>query len=149
MNTMAWRMPARSTVAINIDAVDATKNYSMDATLTADARAAGLIAGAVLPREPWAGNLAALVKSLRDEMRTTPETAESIAFLEHTEAALPADAVVFADMCIPGYWLAGHYRVRTARSLHYPMGWGTLGFAFPAAIGAAAALQTEGDRSCR
>ncbi len=145
MNTMAWRLPLPDRrVAINIDAVDATKNYSMDATLTADARAAGLIAGAVPAREPWAGNLAALVKSLRDEMRTTPETAESIAFLEHTEAALPADAVVFADMCIPGYWLAGHYRVRTARSLHYPMGWGTLGFAFPAAIGAAAALQTEG-----
>ena len=145
MNTMAWRLPLPDRrVAINIDAVDAAKNYSMDATLTADARAAGLIAEAVPAREPWAGNLAALVKTLRDEMRTTPETAESIAFLEHTEAALPADAVVFADMCIPGYWLAGHYRVRTARSLHYPMGWGTLGFAFPAAIGAAAALQTEG-----
>jgi acetolactate synthase-1/2/3 large subunit len=147
MNTMAWRLPLPDRrVAINIDAVDATKNYSMDATLASDARVAGLIAEAVPPREPWAGDLATLVKTLRDEMRTTPETAESIAFLEHTEAALPADAVVFADMCIPGYWLAGHYRVRTARSLHYPMGWGTLGFAFPAAIGAAAAVQTEGRR---
>jgi acetolactate synthase-1/2/3 large subunit len=145
MNTMAWRLPLPDRrVAINIDAVDATKNYSMDAALTSDARVAGLIAQAVPAREPWAGDLAALVKRLRDEMRATPETAESIAFLEHTEAALPADAVVFADMCIPGYWLAGHYRVRAARSLHYPMGWGTLGFAFPAAIGAAAAVQGEG-----
>jgi acetolactate synthase-1/2/3 large subunit len=47
-------------------------------------------------------------------------------------------------MCIPGYWLAGHYRVHTSRSLHYPMGWGTLGYAFPAAIGAAAALRHDG-----
>ena len=84
-----------------------------------------------------------LVAALRDEMRTTPETRESIEFLEHTEAALPTDAVVFADMCIPGYWLAGHMRVGAPRSLHYPMGWGTLGFAFPASIGAAAALQHD------
>jgi acetolactate synthase-1/2/3 large subunit len=34
-------------------------------------------------------------------------------------------------------------KVCTARALHYPMGWGTLGYAFPAAIGAAAAFQAE------
>ena len=136
MTTMAWRLPLpERRVAINIDPTDAAKNYSMDAVLAAEARVTELVADAIPPREPWAGDLAALVKTLRDELRTAPETAESIEFLEHTEAALPADAVVFADMCIPGYWLAGHYRVRTPRSLHYPMGWGTLGFAFPAAIG--------------
>lgn len=144
MNTMAWRLPLpERRVAINVDPTDAAKNYSMDATIAAGALIAGSLADAVPAREPWAGDLVALVKTLRDEMRTTPETAESIAFLEHTEAALPAEAVVFADMCIPGYWLAGHYRVRSTRSLHYPMGWGTLGFAFPAAIGAAAAFQAS------
>jgi thiamine pyrophosphate-dependent acetolactate synthase large subunit-like protein len=145
MTTMAWRLPLPDRrVAINVDPVDAAKNYSMDATLESGARVAGVIAEALPAREPWAGDLHALVAQLRDEMRTTGETAESIAFLEQTEAALPADTVVFADMCIPGYWLAGHYRVRTPRSLHYPMGWGTLGFAFPAAIGAAAAFSTTG-----
>jgi acetolactate synthase-1/2/3 large subunit len=147
MTTMAWRLPLpERRVAINIDPADATKNYSMDATIAADARITEVVAGAVPEREPWAGDLAALVKTLRDELRSTPETAESIEFLERTEAALPADAVVFADMCIPGYWLAGHFKVRTPRALHYPMGWGTLGYAFPAAIGAAAALQASGRR---
>jgi acetolactate synthase-1/2/3 large subunit len=142
MTTMAWRLPLpERRVAINIDETDATKNYSMDAVLAADARISGLVADAVPPREPWAGDLDGLVKALRAELRDAPETAESIEFLERTESALPADAVVFADMCIPGYWLAGHYRVQSQRSLHYPMGWGTLGYAFPAAIGAAAALQ--------
>jgi thiamine pyrophosphate-dependent acetolactate synthase large subunit-like protein len=142
MTTMAWRLPLPDRrVAINVDPVDATKNYSMDAVLAAGALVAGTLADAMEPREPWAGDVSRLVADLRDEMRATPETAESIAFLEHTEAALPDDAVVFADMCIPGYWLAGHMRVRSPRSLHYPMGWGTLGFAFPASIGAAAALQ--------
>jgi acetolactate synthase-1/2/3 large subunit len=41
-------------------------------------------------------------------------------------------------MCIPGYWLAAFSRVPGPRRLAYPMGWGTLGFGFPAAIGAAA-----------
>ena len=49
---------------------------------------------------------------------------------------LPPEAVVVADMCIPGYWLAGYRRVPQPRKLAYPMGWGTLGFAFPACIGA-------------
>ena len=55
------------------------------------------------------------------------------------DRALPSDAVVLADMCIPGYWLAGYRRVPRPRALAYPMGWGTLGFAFPASLGAALA----------
>jgi len=39
-------------------------------------------------------------------------------------------------MCIPGYWLAGYRRVPRPRKLAYPMGWGTLGFGFPASLGA-------------
>jgi acetolactate synthase-1/2/3 large subunit len=42
-------------------------------------------------------------------------------------------------MCIPGYWVAGFHPFPEPRKLLYPMGWGTLGFGFPAAIGAALA----------
>src|SRR5581483_2087361 len=42
-------------------------------------------------------------------------------------------------MCIPGYWLAGYRRVPRPRKLAYPMGWGTLGFGFPASLGSALA----------
>jgi len=42
-------------------------------------------------------------------------------------------------MCIPGYWLSGFHRVAAPRHLQYPMGWGTLGYAFPASLGAACA----------
>ena len=38
-------------------------------------------------------------------------------------------------MCIPGYWIAGFHGFHHPRKLQYPMGWGTLGFAFPAALG--------------
>jgi acetolactate synthase-1/2/3 large subunit len=42
-------------------------------------------------------------------------------------------------MCIPGYWLGSLHRPSAPRRLLYPLGWGTLGCAFPQAIGAALA----------
>jgi acetolactate synthase-1/2/3 large subunit len=39
-------------------------------------------------------------------------------------------------MCIPGYWLGGYWRAPAPRKLAYPLGWGTLGFGFPASLGA-------------
>ena len=53
--------------------------------------------------------------------------------------ALPDDAVVVADMCIPGYWLGGFHTPPSPRRLQIPLGWGTLGYAFPASLGAALA----------
>ena len=53
--------------------------------------------------------------------------------------ALPEGAIVCADMCIPGYWIAALHPFTKPRQLLYPMGWGTLGFGFPAAMGPAAA----------
>jgi acetolactate synthase-1/2/3 large subunit len=40
-------------------------------------------------------------------------------------------------MCVPGYWYGGFGRVARPRGLAYPVGWGTLGFGFPAGLGAA------------
>ncbi len=76
------------------------------------------------PRQPWFARPA-----------RRPEGA-GIAFLEALEGGLPPDAVVVADMCIPGYWYGGYGRVARPRGLAYPVGWGTLGFGFPAALGA-------------
>jgi acetolactate synthase-1/2/3 large subunit len=42
-------------------------------------------------------------------------------------------------MCIPGYWIGGFHPFAEPRRLLYPVGWGTLGFGFPAAVGAALA----------
>ena len=53
--------------------------------------------------------------------------------------ASPTTAIVVADMCIPGYWLAGFHTPAHPRRLQIPLGWGTLGYAFPAALGAALA----------
>src|SRR4029079_16973019 len=84
------------------------------------------------PREPWVDLERLRRTALADLRRDFPA---ELRLLD----AVPPEAPVFADMCIPGYWLAGFRRVPVPRRLAYPMGWGTLGFAFPAALGAAAA----------
>jgi acetolactate synthase-1/2/3 large subunit len=140
MNTMQWRLPLpRERIAINVDPADASKNLDVVTTARLDARSLGAFSLGLEERDPWAGDLQALSRKIRARIAADPKTSDAIAFLEQTEAALPSDAVVFADMCVAGYWLAGHMRVEMSRGLHYPMGWGTLGFAPAAAIGAAVA----------
>jgi acetolactate synthase-1/2/3 large subunit len=87
-------------------------------------------------REPWS-DLPALRERAWSRLRA--EHPAEIAFLDAFAAAVSDDAIVLADMCIPGYWIAGFLRFTAPRRLQYPMGWGTLGFAFPASIGAALA----------
>jgi thiamine pyrophosphate-dependent acetolactate synthase large subunit-like protein len=134
MSTQNWLHPRPPTlVAVNVDRDDAAKNYEPDVVIEGDATlAAGLASRLDGPREPWV-DLEGLRRSALDDLRR--DFPAELRFLE----AVPAEAVVFADMCIPGYWLAGFRRVPAPRRLAYPMGWGTLGFAFPAALGAAAA----------
>lgn len=144
MNTMAWKLPLPAPrIAINVDANDAQKSYAMHQVITTWAAKADFTTRGVEPRAPWFGDLSALGAEIRDSLRADPNTSESVDFLERTERALhgSGDPTVFADMCIPGYWLAGHYATARVRGLHYPMGWGTLGWAFPASVGAAASGQ--------
>src|SRR5207253_407073 len=71
MNTMGWRLPLpRTRAAINVDAVDAAKNYPMDAVVEADAGAAlrALVAH-VAPRAPWLDDVPGIARVVRDELR--------------------------------------------------------------------------------
>jgi acetolactate synthase I/II/III large subunit len=58
------------------------------------------------------------------------------------DIAAPAGpgAVIAWDMTIMGYWAAAHLPVTRPRTFLYPLGSGTLGYAWPAALGAQAAL---------
>ena len=71
--------------------------------------------------------------------RLRAEEPANFAFLDTMSEALDPETIVFADMCIPGYWLASMHPFARPRRLAYPVGWGTLGFAFPASVGAALA----------
>jgi acetolactate synthase-1/2/3 large subunit len=51
-------------------------------------------------------------------------------------AAVPAETVTAWDMTILAYWAAAHLPVTQPRTFLYPLGSGTLGYAWPAALGA-------------
>ena len=146
MMTQNWRLPQpRWLGVINIDQDDASKAYPPDEVIVGDA-------GVVL--EKLMSALTGMIaeprsdgSAVRDEIQGRERSARSAAAVESkaaatfldTIAALGPDVVVVTDMCIPGYWLAAYGGSGAPRRFLYPVGWGTLGFGFPAAIGAALA----------
>ena len=124
MNTQGFRQP-RPPVVVTVDLAEPI-NVPPDVWVRADVAVA--LATLDLPsREPW------WTRPAGRSSYAGPETA----LLDAFESGLPDDVVVVADMCIPGYWYGAFGRVRQARGLAYPVGWGTLGFGFPAGLGAA------------
>jgi acetolactate synthase-1/2/3 large subunit len=59
--------------------------------------------------------------------------------LRTVREGLPRDAVTAWDMTILAYWAAAHFPVYEPRAFLYPLGSGTLGYAWPAALGASLA----------
>ncbi|SFA92253.1 acetolactate synthase-1/2/3 large subunit [Amycolatopsis marina] len=140
--TQNWLMPQPpAMIAVNVNAADAAKNYRPDVTLVGDALAVteGLLTGLAQRRglDRLSTRLDRIEHRVRRRVRAEePQAAELLSALRET---LPDGAILVADMCVAGYWIGGFHRVSAPRKLVYPMGWGTLGFAFPAAMGAAAA----------
>ncbi|ANZ38644.1 acetolactate synthase [Lentzea guizhouensis] len=133
MMTQNWLQPApRKLVAVNIDEAELSKNYPADVGLLGDARhVVAALAEKVAPKQA-AVDVEQVNAAVRELVRE--DSPEAAAFLGALEGQ---DATIVADMCIPGYWIGGFHHVRKPRGLAYPVGWGTLGFGFPAAIGAA------------
>jgi thiamine pyrophosphate-dependent acetolactate synthase large subunit-like protein len=139
MMTQNWRMPGPPhLIAVNVDPEDAAKSYAPDAVLAEDARVGARRLAELAPaaRGPWA-DLAAIRAAVRERLER--QFPQELRFLDAFAAATPEETVVLCDMCIPGYWLGGFHRVPAPRKLAYPLGWGTLGCAFPQSLGAALA----------
>ncbi|MCE6994010.1 thiamine pyrophosphate-binding protein [Saccharothrix sp. S26] len=131
MMTQNWRQPAPPRL-LNVN-VEAIRNYRPDVTLRGDARGVVSALAAAVPARPD-GGVAERVAELNGLVRKAVEADEprAVPLLE----ALEGHRVV-ADMCVAGYWVGGFGRITRPRALAYPVGWGTLGFGFPAALGAA------------
>jgi thiamine pyrophosphate-dependent acetolactate synthase large subunit-like protein len=138
-NTQNWQMPAPpALISINVDEADANKSYTSDVTLVGDARA---VLELLVPRVAARDGLPELERRLASigaavSAWVRDDDEQAAALLEIVHRALPPETVVVTDMCIPGYWLGGYWQVPRPRKLGYPLGWGTLGFGFPASLGA-------------
>ncbi len=122
--------------------------------------------GATYPALGLVGDAKATLAALSEEVRSPPaansgttvasELRERIArgleaqkrplergLLKTIRSTLPRDAVHTWDMTILAYWAAEFFPALEPRRFLYPLGSGTLGYAWPAALGAAVALPDQ------
>lgn len=135
--TNAWSMKLpEAIVHIDIDPNEFDKNYRAAARVTGDAGASlarVLEALPATPRAPWAGDLGEFRQRL--EARVTERGDLEAATLRAIREAVPPEGVTIWDQTKPAYWASRSFPVYEPRTFLYP-GYGTLGFAFPTALGA-------------
>ena len=132
-----WRrMPVpRTLIQIDLDADQIGMNHPVVVGIVADARAAvSALVSAVPPASEHDG-----WGKLWDEARAArPARPEWL--IDTLREILPSDVPVFTDACEMGYRMQADWQSHGPRRFFYPSNYITLGWAFPAAIGAAAAL---------
>jgi thiamine pyrophosphate-dependent acetolactate synthase large subunit-like protein len=126
-------------VDVNVDPDRTSFGYSGVTVVHGDAKAAmaALLSMTKKRQEGLTSRLPDLKERVWARLRSDPRTTEAAAFVASVERAVVGKAVVVNDMSIPGYWLGNYYCPHASRAVQYPVGWGTLGYALPASIGAA------------
>jgi thiamine pyrophosphate-dependent acetolactate synthase large subunit-like protein len=141
--TDSWvdRLPINGKlIRIDLDPATLTRDYAADVALHADAGATlDALSHALNGHAPnGAGIDAAEIAALRrrndDGLR--PLQRKHTRVLDALAEALPEDAVLATDMTQIAYTGCYYYRSRRPRTWLHPVGYGTLGYALPAAIGA-------------
>jgi len=111
--------------------------------LVGDARATLVALRERLPKREPDGRAEERARTVRERIASgLDEQGRELerSLLESVRGALPRDAAAGWDMTILAYWAGAHFPVLSPRRFLYPLGSGTLGYAWPAALGAAIAL---------
>lgn len=105
----------------------------------AAARLGRIVSGA--KRDVRMRHSVARCKSLRGELSQSMTVKEQNHWqiLEHVQRTLPQNAMIFSDMTQIAYTAVDYMPLEQPNSWHHPTGYGTLGYALPAAIGGAIA----------
>jgi thiamine pyrophosphate-dependent acetolactate synthase large subunit-like protein len=142
MNTKNWRIDLpdrRAAITLGdliVETVDWDCLIRSDIAATMEALIDALDDMGVQPRPPWV-DPSPLRPSILMRLREDPRTSTAVAWVEQVDLAWPAEGAVICDMAVAGYWYGGYSSQPRPRRLQYPVGWGTLGYALPAAIGPA------------
>ena len=148
MSTGNWRSPNRGAIIIQIDA-DASelgRNFPGVSGIYGDAKLALRDLVAALPQlnvGEWVAHTRECRRGWENEVEplsvsnTKPITVERLC--RELEQALPEDAVLVADTGYSGIWTGTHIKLN-GRGQGYLRAAGSLGWGFPAAIGAQCAL---------
>jgi len=138
--TDSWvdRLPlSGALIRIDIDAMAVQRDYPSSVALVGDAgHALAALKESVdgTSSSTSGADLDALRRKCAQAM--SPLSRTHMNLLETLRGALPDDAIVVTDMTQIAYTGNTHYACSTPRSWFHPNGYGTLGYALPAAIGA-------------
>jgi thiamine pyrophosphate-dependent acetolactate synthase large subunit-like protein len=127
-------------IDINLLAGQRGFGYDKVIPVIGDARMAteAIVAGVARRVSGPADDLRHRTNTVWARLKADARTEDACEFVEAITAAA-SEAIVINDMTIPGYWLGSYFAPTQPRRLQYPLGWGTLGYALPAAVGAGAA----------
>ena len=125
-------------IRIDIDASKLADHYAADLGIWGDARhSAEALAGAIRTGKGWRSrtSMAAVIRGQIEDRLDAPARA-CVGVLRALREGLPHEGAVFSDMTQVAY--LGNYLFPAERpgTWFHPCGYGTLGFALPAALGA-------------
>jgi acetolactate synthase-1/2/3 large subunit len=126
-------------IRIDIDAAQLTRNVRADLAICCDAREAlSMICRSLSKHEPVNREGAERAQKIREQLRLTRNPGYQN-FFDTIRSALP-EVIIAGDSTQPIYYAWLHYETERPRSyFHSASGFGTLGYAIPAAIGASLA----------
>ena len=129
---------------VQIDADEDRIGATFDALgLVGDARATLAALAERLPRREPDGRAEERARAVRDRIGSgLDEQGRELerGLLAAVRDAVPRETAIGWDMTILAYWAGAHFPALDPRRFLYPLGSGTLGYAWPAALGAAVAL---------
>lgn len=137
--TDGFRLPLTDClVRVDIDPDELERNAQPAIGITGDA---GLAAGAIEARLAEVGHQvpgfgAERIGAAKAAARANAFGIDRLPYLEALRRAVPRDGIVAWDMTMMSYVACGLFPVYEPRTFFFPAGYGTLGFALPAAIGA-------------
>ena len=125
-------------IRVDVDAREMTLNAKPTLQILGDAALAAQGIAALLAgddaRRPGFG--ADRIAAARTATRAESWGADRLPYIDALRRAVPRDGIVAFDMTMMSYVSCGLYPVYEPRTFMFPSGYGTLGFAVPAALGA-------------
>lgn len=144
--TGGWSLDLRGRIVqIDLDPAEIGRNYRAEVGVVGDAKLSlerlhvGLVAAGAATGASRAAEVAEVHATIRDAVGAHPE----LDVLDQMRNALPEDARVFNDPTTIAFWARSAWSAFTPRTWFVPSGFGTLGFALPAAIGAKVATPEQ------
>jgi acetolactate synthase-1/2/3 large subunit len=136
-------LPA-TTIRIDIDAEEIERNLPMQQKLVGDARSSLTAIESHLAEwdEDRQSHIPQPMAQALDHFRAAllAKAGSTLPWMNSLRSALPRDAIISADMSL--FWadMLGTFPIYEPRTMMFPWGYGTLGFAVPEALGAKIAL---------